>query len=207
MRSRSTITAALALAAATILAVAACGSSVTGEAQANSAAAEIQSAVDSASVSIPSDLTDQTAVPTDMDELTSMLGELPTEFSVPSELSDLPTDLSFPSDLSELTDLSIPGYSGDCIAVASAYASVTFALLPVLFGGSDQFDASELQTTLDSLSGSVPPELADSIQTLSDLASEASGKSLTEASQILDSAEWTAASDQIDAWITDNCGG
>ena len=35
MRSRTTVTAALALAAATILAVAACGSSVNGSAQAN----------------------------------------------------------------------------------------------------------------------------------------------------------------------------
>lgn len=203
MRSRFTITAALALAATTILAVAACGSSVTGAAQANSAAADIQSALDSASVSIPSELTDQTAIPTDLDELTSMLGELPTEYSVPSEL----TDLSLPSDLAELTDLSIPNFNGDCIAVASAYASVTFALLPVLFGGSESFDASELQTTLDSLSGSVPPELAGDIQALTDLASQASGKSLTEASQILDSEQWTTASDNIDAWITANCGG
>jgi hypothetical protein len=207
MRSRSTITAALALAAVTILAVAACGSSVTGAAQANSAAAELQSALDSVELSIPSELTDQTAVPTDLDALTSMLGELPTELSVPSELSDLPTDLSFPSDLSDLTDLSIPGYNGDCIAVASAYASVTFALLPVLFGGSEQFDAGELQATLDSLSGSVPPELAGDIQTLTDLAAQSSGKSLTEASELLDSQEWTTASDNIDAWITANCGG
>lgn len=207
MRSRSTITAALALAAATILAVTACGSSVTGAAQANSAAAAIESAIDSASVSIPSEVTEQTAVPTDLDELTSMLGELPTDMSIPSDLSDLPSDLSFPSDLSELTDLSIPGYNSDCLSVAGAYASISLALLPALFGGSEEFDAGDLESSLSSLAEGVPPELQSDIQTLSDLASQANGKSLTEAGALLDSDAWTTAQNNIDAWITANCGG
>ena len=206
MRSRSTITAALALAAATILAVAACGSSVTGSAQPNTAVAQTME------TSAPGELTDATAIPTDLSELTSMLGELPSDVSVPSELNDLtnlslPSDLTFPSDLSDLTGLEIPGYNSECLSVASAYASISLALLPVLFGGTEQFDAGELQASLNSLSGSVPAELQGDIQTLSDLAAQASGKTLTEAAEILDSSEYTAASDNIDAWITANCGG
>lgn len=199
MRSRSTITAAFALAAATILAVAACGSSVTGSATPNPVAAETVAG----DTSIPSDLTDATAVPTDIDELTSMLGELPTDFSMPSDL----TDLSIPSELSELTDLSIPGYNGECLTVAGAYASISLALLPVLFGGDENFDAGELETSLSSLAGSVPPELQADIQTLSDLATQANGKSLTEAGELLESAEWTTASDNISAWLDANCSG
>ena len=205
MRSRSTITAALALAAATILAVAACGSSVTGSAQPNTAVAQTME------TSAP-EVTDATDIPTDLSELTSMLGELPGDVSVPSELNDLtnlslPSDLTFPSDLSDLTNLEIPGYNSECLSVASAYASISLALLPVLFGGTEQFDAGELQASLDSLSGSVPDELKGDIQTLSDLAAQAGGKTLTEAAEILDSSEYTAASDNIDAWITANCGG
>ena len=78
MRTRSTIIAAFSLAAATILAVAACGTSVSGSAQPNPAAetagapSSIPTSID---ISLPSELTDATALPTDLSELTSILGE------------------------------------------------------------------------------------------------------------------------------------
>ena len=66
-------------------------------------------------ISVPSELTDATALPTDLSELTSMLGDLPTGGDIPTDLgdlgsllSDLPTD-SLPTDLGDLANLNIPG--------------------------------------------------------------------------------------------------
>ena len=84
MRTRSTVIAALSLAAATILAVAACGSSVSGSAQPNPAA---ETAALSTEISVPSELTEATALPTDLSELTSMLGDLPTGGDIPTDLA------------------------------------------------------------------------------------------------------------------------
>jgi|GEM_PF-1591587 len=207
MRSRSTITAALALAAATILAVAACGSSVTGSAQVNTAAAQTVTSSSTSESTSPAESTNATALPTDLSELTALLGDLPTDLSIPTDFS-LPSELSglsIPSDLGNLTN--IPGYNRACLSVASAYASISLALLPALFGGTDQFNAGDLQTTLSSLGSNVPPELAPDIQTLADVAASASGKSLTEAAALFESEAFTTAQNHIDAWLTLNCGG
>jgi len=108
---------------------------------------------------------DPLAIPTDLSELTSMLGDLPTGGEIPTDLgdlgsllSDLPTD-SIPTDFGDLTNLNIPGYNSACLSVASAYASISFALLPALLGGSENFNAGDLEKTVNSLSGNVPPEL------------------------------------------------
>ncbi len=221
MRSRSTLTAALALAAATIVAVAACGSSVSGSAQANTSAAA--TGADATSSSAPStegqtteaQTTDTTAALTDETESTSLLSALPTDLSLPSDLTiptdlTLPTDFSVPSDLSELTNLTgldIPGLAPGCLEVASAYASISLALLPALFGGSAGFDAGDLQKSLSELSANVPPELAPDIKVLADAAAAASGKSLSEAADVFNSSEFTTAQNNIDQWINTNCNG
>jgi len=217
MRSRSSVIAALALAAATIVAVAACGSSVTGAAQANTAAAATMTS-DTGSetaTTAPSTDTETTIALTDETELTSLLSDLPTELSLPSDLTiptdfTLPTDFSVPSDLSELTNLSnldIPGLAPGCLEVASAYASISLALLPALFGGTDGFNAGDLQGSLTELSANVPPELAPDIQTLTDVAAAANGKSLSEAAELFNSDEFTTAQNNIDQWINANCNG
>ncbi len=214
MRSRSTVTAALALAAATILAIAACGSSsVSGSAAVNTAAAESIEASTSATTtqtstrstestdtSRPSDETTPTELPTDLSELTALLSGLPTDLSLPSELSDL----SIPSDLG---NLNIPGYSGECLTVGLAYTSILLATYPALFGGDGAFDSTELQKAISDLSGQVPPEIAGDIQALGEVAAEANGKTLSEVSDLFDSDKFKTASDHIEAWTTTNCGG
>jgi hypothetical protein len=204
MRSRSTVTAALALAAVTILAIAACGTSVSGSAEVNTVAAETvatgtsstatTTSTDSTETSEPSASTVPTALPTDLSELTALLSGLPS----------IPTDLSIPSDLG---NLDIPGYSPECLTVSLAYASIFLATYPALLGGSDAFDASELQKAIDDLSGQVPPEIAGDIQALSEVAAEANGKTLTEVGELFDGDKFKTATANIEAWTNANCGG
>jgi len=187
MRSRHALTAALALSVVTILTVAACGSSVQGSAQVNSAAAE---AVTS----------DATVDATDLSDLSSMLNELSTELTVPS---DFPTDLTLPSDLG---DLNIPGYNDACITVAFAYAAIGLTAFGT-FGGQGQFDSADLQKSIDELTASVPAEIQPDVQALSEVAGEANGQSLQEAGQLFSSEKWTTASDNISKWLDANCNG
>lgn len=184
MRTRHALTAALALSVVTILTVAACGSSVQGSAQVNSAAAEAVTSVDA----------------TDLSDLSSMLNELSTGLTVPS---DFPTDLTFPS------DLNIPGYTNACISVSLAYLSVGLAPLATLAGGSSPYDASQLKQALEDLrsSGEIPPEIAPDIDALATLADQASTGSLSDAAQLFESQEFVTASDHISAWLDTNCSG
>jgi hypothetical protein len=213
MRTRSTIIAAFCLAAATILAVAACGTSVSGSAQPNPAA-ETVSIPSSSDISLPSELTADTAVPTDLSALTSMLGNLPTGGEIPTDLGglnsllqDLPSG-ALPSDLGDLTNLNIPGPAAGCLPVVGAYSSVSLALLPVLFGGSDAFNSADLEKALSSLNtGDVPAELVPDIQALGEVAAEANGKSLTEVSDLLNSEKYTTADKHISDWLDANCNG
>jgi len=201
MRTRFTITASFALAAATILAVAACGSSVSGSAQPNPVAAAT-AGIPSIDISIPSELPELTSA---LEELTR---NLPTDVTIPDlTIPDItiPTDFTIPTEFGDLTNLSIPGYNSDCLSVASAYASISLALLPALFGGTEAFNAGDLQATLDSLSGQVPADLAPDIQALGEVASEASGKSLTDAAALFESEKFTTAQNNIDQWLSANC--
>ncbi len=233
MTSRFTITAALAAAVA-IVTVAACGSSVTGSAQPNAAAAATAatapgspSSSTSPTSTIPtttsrtstSDTTtsrtsssDTTTSRTSSSDTTtsrtstSATSSLPTDLTVPTDFT-VPTDLSLPSDLSELTNLSIPGYSGECLSVSSAYAGVTLAMIPVFFGGTESFNAGDLQKTLDSLSGNVPAEIAPDLQAIADLAAQSNGKSMTDAAALLQSDQFTTAQNHIEQWLTAHCNG
>jgi len=201
MRNRSTVTAALALAAATILTIAACGSSVTGSAQPNQAAAASAESETSqtpeTSARTTEDLSVPTELPTDLSDLTADLSALQ---------SVLPSDLSIPS---ELTDLSIPsnlGLDSPCLTVALAYASVGLALLPAL-GGTGNFDATQLQSAVTSLAEEVPSELAGDVQALAEVAQEANGKSFTDVIALTESEKYTTATKHIEDWTSTNCGG
>ena len=201
MRNRSTVTAALALAAATILTIAACGSSITGSAQPNqSAAASAESVTSETSERTSEDLTIPTEFPTDLSQLSADLSALQ---------SALPSDLSIPSDLGLPSDLSIPsnlGLDSPCLTVALAYASVGLALLPAL-GGTGTFDATQLQSAITSLAAEVPPELAGDVQALAEVAQEANGKSFTDVIALTESEKFTTATKHIEDWTTANCGG
>ncbi|QNK82027.1 hypothetical protein [Nakamurella sp. PAMC28650] len=100
-------------------------------------------------------------------------------------------------------------FSSDCLGVASAYASIALALIPSLTGGAGvgTYDATQVTKAIAGLGGSVPAPLKGDFQTLSDAAKSASGKSLTDAGQVLGSPAVTAASDDISKWMTTNCGG
>ena len=199
MRSRHTLTAALALSVVTILAVAACGSSVQGSAQVNTAAAESATTAETTSAR-----TGRTSVEaTDLSDLSSMLNDLSTELSVPTDLS-LPSDLTFPTELTGLTD--IPGYNSDCLSVSFAYLGIGLAAFGTL-GGQGSYNAADLQKALDELTASVPPEIAADVQALNEIAAEANGKSLAEAGQLFESEKFTTASDNISKWLDANCGG
>jgi hypothetical protein len=193
MRSRHALAAALALSVVTILTVAACGSSVQGSAQVNSAAAETVTGAETTS-----QRTSRTAV--DATDLSSMLNDLSTGLTVPS---DFPTDLSLPS------DLNIPGYTSACISVSLAYLSVGLAPLATLAGGSSPYDASQLKQALADLrsSGEIPPEIAPDIDKLATLADQASTGSLSDAAQLFQSQDFVTASDHISAWLDTNCSG
>jgi len=203
MRNRSTVSAALALAAATILTIAACGSSVTGSAQPNqSAAASADS--ETSQTSRTSETSERTSeeltIPTDLSQLSAELSALQ---------SGLPSDLSIPSDLGIPSDLSIPsnlGLDSPCLTVALAYASVGLALLPAL-GSTGTFDATQLQSAITSLAAEVPPELAGDVQALAEVAQQANGKSFTDVIALVDSEKYTTATKHIEDWTTANCGG
>ena len=201
MRNRSTVTAALALAAATILTIAACGSSVTGSAQPNQAAAASAESETSqtpeTSARTTEDLSVPTELPTDLSDLTADLSALQ---------SVLPSDLSIPS---ELTDLSIPsnlGLDSPCLTVVLAFGSVNLALLPAL-GGTGNFDATQLQSAVTSLAEEVPSELAGDVQALAEVAQEANGKSFTDVIALTESEKYTTATKHIEDWTSTNCGG
>ena len=53
--------------------------------------------------------------------------------------------------------------------------------------------------------GQVPDELAPDIQALAEVATEASGKSLTDAAGLFESEKFTTAQNNIDQWLTANC--
>ncbi len=199
MRSRHAIIAALTLGVVTILTVAACGSSVQGSAQVNSSAAET---LTTSSSEHTTRTRTATAEPTDLSDLSSMLNDLSTELSVP-------TDLSFPTDLGDLSNLNIPGYDSSCISVSLAYLSVTLAPLATLTGGSGQYDASDLKNALAELrnSGDIPPEIAPDIDKLAALADQAGSGSLSNAAQLFESQDFVTASDNISKWLDSNCGG
>lgn len=201
MRSRRALTAALALSVVTILAVAACGSSVQGSAQVNTAAAE--TATSAQTTADRTTARSSRAEPTDMSDLSSMLNDLSTELSVPTDLS-LPSDLTFPTELTDLNN--IPGYNSDCLTVSFAYLGIGLAAFGTL-GGQGTYDAAELKKSLDELTASVPPEIAADVQALNEVAADANGKSLAEAGQLFESDKFTTASDNISKWLDANCGG
>lgn len=205
-RSVFRLAATAAAVAATVIAVAACGASVSGSPQPNAAAA-VTTTVAPATTSEES-TTARTSVtsarpssarPTAPSDPTDL-----TELTDPTELSDItvPTDLTIPTDLG-----SIPGFSEECTSVSIAYLAIALAPLSAL-GGSGQFDDTELQKALSDLdaSGQIPDALTADFQTLSQISAQAAGSSLEQAGDLLNSPEFTTASENVNKWIETNCG-
>ena len=94
----------------------------------------------------------------------------------------------------------------DCMGVLSAYSTIALALLPTLSGGSGTYDAGQIAQAISGMGGEVPTVLKADFETLSAAAKASSGKSLTEAGQILGAPAVTAASDDITKWTDANCG-
>jgi hypothetical protein len=200
MRSRSTITAAFALAAATILAISACGSSVGGSAAVNAAAAQTLTSTTTSSTSTSRTSTSSTRTTT-ADSTTD---------GTTSHGSTPATDLTDLTDLTALTDLSgLTGYSGACINVSLTYLAATVAPFATLAGGSTPYDGSDLQKQLDSLKteSDIPTEIAPDLQAIEEVTSQANGASLSDAGALFSSDKFTTASDHISKWLTANCGG
>lgn len=97
-------------------------------------------------------------------------------------------------------------FNSDCLAVASAYASIAMALLPSLTGGAGTYDAGQVTSAIAGLGGDVPTALKPDFQTLNAAAKAAAGKSMQEAGSILGTDAVTAASDHISSWMDKNCG-
>jgi hypothetical protein len=214
MRTRSTVTAAFALAAATILAVAACGSSVSGSAQPNSAAVVAGAGTTSEPATAAGGTSDRltlpTAIPTNLSDLASELSGLATA---------VPTDLSLPnlSNLQDLTSLvpsgvipsAVPGLSATCAPVYGL--TVVLQLMPYLtaLGGQTVYDGSDLDSALKDLtdaSSQFPPEIAKDIQAIAEVAKAADGKTYAEADELLKSEKFTTAAKDISDWYKANCG-
>ncbi|SDO59526.1 hypothetical protein SAMN04515671_1432 [Nakamurella panacisegetis] len=94
----------------------------------------------------------------------------------------------------------------DCMGVLSAYSTIALALLPSLSSGQGTYDAGQIAQAISGLGGKVPDALKGDFETLGSAAKAASGKSLTEAGQILGTPAVSAASDDITKWTDANCG-
>ena len=217
MATRSSVSAALALAAATIVLAAACGSQVAGVPAPNPAA--VASAVVS---EIPSQATDLTltswttelSMTADFDittdvtslselpELSALLTELPTDLTDDLTELGIPTDLSIPTELSEVLNFSEP-----CIAITFALAGIGFATLSAYLGGSDAFDSAALTQSVEELAAAAPPELAADVQALREVAASTAGQTLSEVGAILSGEKYTVATDNITAWTEATCSG
>jgi serine-aspartate repeat-containing protein C/D/E len=198
MRSRSTITAAFALAAATILAVGACGSSVSGSAAVNTAAAQTLTTTSESSTSTSRTSSTRTTT-----------SEESTSDSTTSEESTETTGTS-ETELTDLTDLSgLGAFGGACLNVSVTYLAAAVAPFATLAGGSTPYDGSDLQEQLDSLKteAAIPPEIAGDLQAIEEVAGEANGATLTDAGALFSSEKFTTASDNISKWLDTNCGG
>jgi len=193
MRSRSTITAAFALAAATILAVSACGGSVSGSAAVNSAAAQTLTSTSESSTSTSWTSTSSTRTTTSESTPDTTTSEESTE-----------TEDTTSVDLSGLE-----AFGGACINVSLTYLAATVAPFATLTGGSTPYDGTDLQEQLNSLKSEadIPPEIADDLQAIEEVTSQANGATLSEAGTLFGSEKFTTASDNISKWLDANCGG
>lgn len=102
----------------------------------------------------------------------------------------------------------IGSFNPSCLSVGSAYASIMLALLPAITGGqSGTYNADQVASALSGLGGNIPDELKPDFAAVSAATKAAAGKSLEEAGQILDDPAVKKATDDIDTWVTKNCGG
>ena len=137
---------------------------------------------------------------------------------------DSSSDDGSSSDGDSSSDVPDLGNMGDCVEAAAAFAQVTLIPLGLTFGATEE-DLAELQDSLDELDASIPDEVKDDYEVLRDAYAEfgevMSGVDFTdpgamldpdtadameEAGALLETPEVQEATDNIDAYFSENCG-
>lgn len=194
MRTRTRL---IALVAAGALLVG-CGSTTAGTGVLGSVAGAPPTAADPADPQEPAETTED--APADATTEEEPPAEEPTAEEPTEEApADDPTvELPEPGDI----PTGLPGNLDACLSVSLAYLSIAFAAFST--------DASELDQVLvdiDTALASAPEEIKPALQTLADLSRQAQGKPVEEWSAILGSPEYTAASEEVSAWMASACEG
>ncbi len=122
--------------------------------------------------------------------------------------SDSDIDLPDSDDLDDIPDV----FGGDCLEFALAYSTVFLGGAAALFGSDE--DVADMQSELDDLGGSVPSDIADEFDTVTEAYNEffeaVGDEGLFGAGDIPapeDDPDVVEAQATIDAWLADNCDG
>lgn len=203
------------------LALAGCGNSIAGSAQAAlpvAGAAGTASTNDSAE--LPAD-TEDLSLPSEGDPAPAPdSGELPGLSDALQGLSDLSAlgdgETLDPNQLSELLGSlggadalqGVPGLSdimsSECLSIAGASMSLGFLLLAPMMG--EPLTSSDVDSAFKGLKG-VPPELSGAIDTLHSAAQAAVGKSSADASKLMSDPAVSDAMDEVSKYLDAHCGG
>ena len=139
----------------------------------------------------------------------SLASEQSQDDSGDSDSGDSVDDLDLPDDL-DITD--IPGVDDDCAEFALAYSTVFLGGFAAMFGGEEEM--AEVQAELDELGASVPAEISDEFDIVTESYNEffeAIGDGgLLGAADVPapeDDPEGLEAQETIDEWLADNCDG
>lgn len=113
-------------------------------------------------------------------------------------------------DLGDLPDQLPDAFGGDCVEFALAYSTVFLGGFAAAFGG--EGDIAELEAEMDDLGGSVPSEIADEFNTVTEAYSEyfegIGDEGLLGAVDVPapeEDPDVAEAQEVIDDWLADNC--
>lgn len=96
----------------------------------------------------------------------------------------------------------LPGNLDACMNVGMAFASISLSFLMT-----DSAELDQVLVDIDTALAAAPEEIKPALQTLADLSRSAQGKSIEEWSAVFGSPEYTAASDEVSAWLETACAG
>lgn len=101
-----------------------------------------------------------------------------------------------------------PAEPAECASIAQKYGAIISATLPILQGktGPAPFDADGLAKAVDaSTMGTIPAELEPDFATFKNAAQQLVGKDLSAAAEVINGAEITKATSNIDQFLSDHC--
>lgn len=96
----------------------------------------------------------------------------------------------------------LPGNLDACMNVGLAYASISMSFLMT-----DPSELNQVLVDIDTALAAAPEDIKPALQTLADLARSVQGQSIDQWSAVLSSPEYTAASDEVSAWLETACAG